>query len=158
MKGAGQWTHQNCDAANTLCSSDKVANGPLEMAWYRDGVIEIADRHAQSPAPLFNRGYLVVEGVDGICAVDAYNGHTLWTYPIPGILADWDGVHHDVGVGDTGGNFCLSDDAVFVRIGERCLKIELATGRKINEFKTPVNTWLAIRFGAEQRAYCQPSI
>ncbi|MHC4583164.1 MAG: outer membrane protein assembly factor BamB family protein [Planctomycetota bacterium] len=140
MKGAGQWTHQNCDAANTICSPDKVAKGPLEMAWYRDGVMEIADRHAQAPAPLCNRGYLVVEGVDGICAVDAYNGHTLWTYLIPGILADWDGVHHDVGVGDTGSNFCLSDDAVFVRIGERCLKIELATGRKINEFKTPVNT------------------
>ena len=140
MKGAGQWTHQNCDAANTICSPDKVARGPLEMAWYRDGVIEIADRHAQAPAPLCNRGYLVVEGVDGICAVDAYNGHTLWTYPIPGILADWDGVHHDVGVGDTGSNFCLSDDAAFVRIGERCLKIELTTGRKIHEFKTPVNT------------------
>jgi outer membrane protein assembly factor BamB len=103
MKGAGQWTHQNCDAANTICSPD-------------------------------------VEGVDGICAVDAYNGHTLWTYPIPGILADWDGVHHDVGVGDTGSNFCLSDDAVFVRTDEQCLKIELATGRKIREFKTPVNT------------------
>ena len=140
MKGVGQWTHQNCDAANTICSPDKVARGPLEMAWYRDGVIEIADRHAQAPAPLCNRGYLVVEGVDGICAVDAYNGHTLWTYPIPGILADWDGVHHDVGVGDTGSNFCLSDDAAFVRIGERCLKIELTTGRKIHEFKTPVNT------------------
>ncbi len=140
LKGSGQWTHQNCDAANTLCSPDKIASGPLEMAWYRDGVIEITDRHAQGPAPLSNRGYLVVEGVDGICAVDAYNGHTLWTYPIPGILADWDGVHHDVGVGDTGSNFCLSDDAAFVRIGERCLKIELATGRKINEFKTPVST------------------
>ena len=139
LKGAGQWTHQNCDAANTLCSADKIVRGPLEMAWYRDSVIEIADRHAQGPAPLSNGGYLVVEGVHGICAVDAYNGRTLWTYPIPGILADWDGVHHDIGVGDTGSNFCLGDDAVFVRTDERCLKIELATGRKIHEFKTPVD-------------------
>ncbi|MHC4227710.1 MAG: outer membrane protein assembly factor BamB family protein [Planctomycetota bacterium] len=139
LRGAGNWTHQNCDPANTLCSTDDIARGPLEMAWYRDGVIEIADRHAQAPAPLFNRGYLVVEGVHGICAVDAYNGRTMWTYPIPRILADWDGVHHDVGVGDTGSNFCLSNDAVFVRIDERCLKIELATGRKIAEFKTPVD-------------------
>jgi len=137
LKGAGNWTHQNYDAANTICSPDKIASGPLEMAWYRDGVIEIADRHAQAPAPLYNRGQLVVEGVDGICAVDAYNGHTLWTYPIPGILADWDGVHHDVGVGDTGSNFCLSDEAVYVRIDQRCLKIALATG---HEFKTPVNS------------------
>ena len=140
LEGAGSWTHQNCDPANTICSADSVVRGPLEIAWYRYGAIEIVDRHAQGPPPLFNRGFLVVEGVHGICALDAYNGHTVWTYPIPDILADWDGVHHDVGVGDTGGNFCLSDDAVFVRTGEICLKIELATGRKIGEFKTPVDS------------------
>ncbi|MCP4261639.1 MAG: PQQ-binding-like beta-propeller repeat protein [Planctomycetes bacterium] len=139
MKGAGQWTHQNCDTANSLCSPDKIVRGPLEMAWYRDGEIEIADRHAQGPAPLFSRGHLVVEGVDEICALDAYNGHTVWTYSIPDILADWDGVHHDVGVGDTGSNFCLSDDAVFVRTDEKCLKIDLATGKKIDKFTTPVD-------------------
>jgi hypothetical protein len=77
LKGAGQWTHQNYDAANNLCSPDKIVRGPLEMGWYRDGVIEITDSHAQGPSPLFNRGHLVVEGVDGICAVDAYNGRTL---------------------------------------------------------------------------------
>lgn len=139
LPGAGSWTHQNSDAANTLCSTDQLVCGPLEVAWYRDGVLEIPDRHAQGPAPLFSRGYLVVEGVHGVCALDAYNGRTRWVYPIPDILADWDGVHHDVGVGDTGSNFCLSDDAVFVRTGERCLKIELATGRLAAEFKTPVD-------------------
>jgi len=118
-EGAGSWTHQNCDPANTICSADSILRGPLEMAWYRDGALEIADRHAQGPAPLFNR-------------------HTVWTFSIPDILADWDGVHHDVGVGDVGGNFCLSDDAVFVRTGEKCLKIELSSGRKIAEFTTPV--------------------
>ena len=138
LPGAGSWTHQNSDAANTLCSTDQLVRGPLEVAWYRDGVLEIPDRHAQGPAPLFSRGYLVVEGVHGVCALDAYNGRTRWVYPIPDLLADWDGVHHDVGVGDTGSNFCLSDDAVFVRTGERCLKIELATGRLAAEFKTPV--------------------
>lgn len=138
LKGAGQWTHQNADAANTLCSVDSIARGPLEMAWYRDSDLEIVDRHAQGPTPLFSRGYLVVEGVDGICAVDAYNGHSVWTYSMPGILADWDGVHHDVGIGDTGSNFCLSDDSVFVRIDNRCVKIDLATGKKTREFQTPV--------------------
>ena len=139
LDGGGSWTHQNSDAANTLCSADQLVRGPLEVAWYRDGVLEIPDRHAQGPAPLFNRGYLVVEGVHGVCALDAYNGRTRWVYPIPDLLADWDGVHHDVGVGETGSNFCLSDDAVFVRTGERCLKIDLATGRLAAEFKTPVD-------------------
>jgi outer membrane protein assembly factor BamB len=147
LDGGGSWTHQNSDAANTLCSADQLVRGPLEVAWYRDGVLEIPDRHAQGPAPLFNRGYLVVEGVHGICALDAYNGRTRWVYPIPEILADWDGVHHDVGVGETGSNFCLSDDAVFVRTGERCLKIDLATGRLAAEFKTPVDA------AAEDRAW-----
>jgi len=138
LEGAGSWTHQNCDPANTISSTDSILRGPLEMAWYRDGALEIADRHAQGPAPLFNRGYLVVEGVHGICALDAYNGHTVWTFSIPDILADWDGVHHDVGVGEMGGNFCLSDDAVLVRTDEKCLKIELSSGRKIVEFTAPV--------------------
>ena len=139
LQGAGQWTHQNCNAANTVCSTDEVVRGPLEMAWYRDEALEIVDRHAQGPTPLFSRGFLVVEGVDGICALDAYNGRTVWTYPIEGILADWDGVHHDVGVGDTGSNVCLSDDAVFVRTGDLCLKIDLATGKRLRTFRTPVD-------------------
>ena len=46
------------------------------------------------------------------------------------------------GVGDVGGNFCLSDDAVFVRTGTRCLKIDLKSGELLAEFETPV--------GAEQ--------
>ncbi|NQT15992.1 MAG: PQQ-binding-like beta-propeller repeat protein, partial [Planctomycetes bacterium] len=138
LEGAGQWTHQNCDPANTLCSTDRVVRGPLEVAWFGAGVLEIPDRHAQGPAPLFMDGCLVVEGVDGLCALDAYNGHTLWTYPIEAVLADWDGVHHDVGVGDTGSNFCLGHNAVFVRTDDRCLKIDLHSGKKLFEVRTPV--------------------
>lgn len=137
LEGAGRWTHQNSNAANTLCSDDAVVRGPLETAWFRDGALEVPDRHAQGPAPLFNRGVLVVEGVDGICGIDAYNGRTRWMQRIEGILADWDGVHHDVGVGDCGSNFCLSDDAVFVRTGPRCFKFDLLRGTKLAEFATP---------------------
>lgn len=145
LEGAGQWTHQNADAANTLCSADQLVRGTLESSWFHDGVLEIPDRHAQGPAPLFSRGYLVVEGVHGVCTLDAYNGHTCWVYPIPGLLEDYDGVHHDVGVGDTGSNFCLSDDAAFVRTDNRCLKFDLATGQKLAEFTTPATAAAADR-------------
>jgi outer membrane protein assembly factor BamB len=145
LEGAGQWTHQNADAANTLCSDDELLQGPLEAAWYRDGVFEMPDRHAQGPAPLFHDGYLVVEGVNGICALDAYNGQTLWTYTIEGLLADWDGVHHDVGISEVGGVFCLGDGAVFARVGERCLQIDLATGDLLAEFHTPVEAFATDR-------------
>lgn len=139
LEGAGFWTHQNSDPANTLCSDDALVRGPLEISWYHDGLLEIADRHAQAPAPLFNHGVLVVEGVDGICGMNAYNGRPLWTYAITNILGDWDGVHHDVGVGEAGSNFCLGDDSVFVRTGRRCLKLDLATGKKLAEFTTPAD-------------------
>ena len=137
-EGSGSWTHQNANPANTICSDDRVIKGPLEMLWFRDGEIEIPDRHAQGPAPLVNRGTLVVLGVDAVCGLDAYNGRTLWEFPIPNVLADQDGVHHDVGVGDTGGNFCLSDDSVYVRSDNICLRLDLRSGEKLAEFHTPV--------------------
>lgn len=136
LDGAGEWTHQNALAANTICSGDRV-KGPLEMLWYRDVDFEITNRHAQGPAPLAKQGFLVVEGVDGVCALDAYNGRTLWTCPIEGVLADYNGVHHDVAVGETGSNICLGDQSVYVAFGPRALRIDLATGRKLTEFPTP---------------------
>lgn len=137
LQGAGSWTHQNSDAANTLCSADTIVKGPLEVFWFRDGNFEITDRHGQGPAPQCHRGCLVTGGVNGLCALDAYNGHTLWTCWLPGLLKDYDGVHHDVGVGDTGGCFCLSDDSVYVKQADHCLRIELASGRRLAQFQTP---------------------
>jgi len=138
LAGAGNWSHQNCSPANTLCSSDRLAKGPLEMLWFRDVDFEIPDRHGQGPPPLVNQGVLVVGGVDGLCALDAYNGRSLWTYPIPGLLEEYDGVHHDVGAGDTGSCFCLDEDSAYVRFDDRCLKIALDSGKRVREFRTPV--------------------
>jgi outer membrane protein assembly factor BamB len=143
----GQWTHQNADAANTICSTDRLVKGPLKMLWYRDVDFEVANRHGQGPAPLASQGYLIVEGVDGVCALDAYNGRTLWTYWIEGVLKDYDGVHHDVAVGETGSNICLSDDSVYVAVADRCLRLDLATGRKLGQFFTPAAD------GARHRAW-----
>jgi outer membrane protein assembly factor BamB len=137
LESGGSWTHQNADPANTLCSTDRI-RGPLSMLWYREVDFEVPDRHAQAPAPLFSRGYLVSEGVDGLCTLDAYNGRILWTYPLDGVLKDYDGVHHDVGVGDTGSNYCLSDDSVYVRTSDRCLRLDLVTGERLAEWTTPV--------------------
>ena len=137
LEGAEDWTHQNANPANTLCSGDRLAKGPLESLWFRDVDFEITDRHAQGPAPLVSQGCLVVEGVNGLCGLDAYNGRTLWIYPMNGILKDCDGSHHDVAVGDTGSNFCLSDDSVYVASGPRCLRLDLKTGKLLAEFATP---------------------
>ncbi|MDP6905363.1 MAG: PQQ-binding-like beta-propeller repeat protein [Verrucomicrobiota bacterium] len=138
LEGAGSWTHQNANAANTLCSDDALIKGTLGVHWFRDVDFEIPNRHGQGPAPLFHRGVQITAGVDGLCALDAYNGRTLWKYELKGFLRDYDGIHHDVGVGETGSPLCIGEDALYVRQGESCLRIDLFTGRKLAEFHPPV--------------------
>jgi len=138
LAGSGSWTHQNSNPANTLCSDDTLLKGPLSMFWFRDVEFEVPNRHGQGPAPLYHKGYMVVGGVDGLCCMDAYNGRVLWTHVLKGHLSDYDGIHHDVGVGETGGTFCIGGDSVYLRHGDRCQRIELATGNLLGEFKTPV--------------------
>ncbi len=147
LAGAARWTHQNCNPANTLCSPDRLVRGKLKMLWYRDAVLEISDRHGQGPAPLYSDGRLIVEGLNGLCAVDAYNGRPLWRLSLTGVLKDYDGVHHDVAVGDTGSNFCLGDGSAYVAQGDHCLRIDLATGKRLAAFPTPVAA------GAKDRAW-----
>lgn len=138
LKGAGQWTHQNGNAANTLCSDDALVQGKLSMHWFRDVEFEIANRHGQGPAPLVAQGVMVVGGVHGVCAVDAFNGRLMWKHEVPNWLADYDGIHHDVGIGDTGGPMCLGQDSVFLRTGEQALRISLQTGEVLARWSTPV--------------------
>jgi len=138
--GAGSWTHQNGSPANTLCSDDEIVKGKLSMFWFRDVEFEVANRHGNGPAPLVSQGYMVVSGVHGLCCLDAYNGRRLWDFDVKNFLIDYDGIRHDVGVGDTGGPFCIGGDSVYVKSGPRCLRIHLATGTLLREFTTPVAT------------------
>ncbi len=63
LEGAGNWTHQNTSAANTLCSDDTRLRGPLAMLWYRDTDFVLSNRHGRGPAPLVDRGRMFVEGL-----------------------------------------------------------------------------------------------
>ncbi|MCF6312383.1 MAG: PQQ-binding-like beta-propeller repeat protein [Verrucomicrobiales bacterium] len=136
--GAGSWTHYNSNPANTLCSDDRLVKGKLSMHWFRDVDFEIPNRHGNGPAPLSHKGYLVVGGVDGIACLDAYNGRTVWIFSLKDHLRDYDGIHHDVGSAETTSPFCIGDDQVFVKQGDFCLSLDLATGKKQYRFKTPV--------------------
>ena len=136
IKGAGEWTHQYADAANTLCSNDKLVNGQLSMLWYRDFDFVIPSRHGRGPAPLFSKGRLFHEGNDGLIAVDAYNGHELWRFQIEGVLAAYDG-DELMGASGTGSNYCLGGDFVFIRHEQRCFQLDAATGKVVHTFEVP---------------------
>lgn len=136
LAGAGNWTHQYADAANTCCSADSLVKGPLGMLWYRDSDFDVPQRHGRGPAPLFLEGRLFVEGLNAVRAVDAYNGRPLWEYALPGILKPYD-ANHLMGVAGTGSNVCVTPDGVYVRTGSRCLRLDLATGKKLAAFESP---------------------
>jgi outer membrane protein assembly factor BamB len=136
LAGAGQWTHQYADPANTVNSGDDLVKGPLGMLWFRDLEQQMTQRHGRGPAPLFKNGILFSEGVDGLIAVDAYNGRKLWEYHLPGILKSFDG-DHLMGTSGTGSNYCISDDSVYVRLKDECLRIDARTGKLVARFKAP---------------------
>ena len=136
LPGAGTWTHQYCDPANTNCSTDTVARGPLGMLWFADFNYQMPSRHGRGPAPLFHDGRLFAEGANALRAIDAYNGRKLWEYPLPGILKVYDG-EHLMGAAGTGSNFCVDAKSVYVRRGGKCLKIHPATGKLLGEVEAP---------------------
>lgn len=136
LPGAGRWTHQYGDPANTACSDDRLVKGSLSMLWFCDVDFEVPSRHGRSPAPLFDQGRLFHEGLDGIIAVDAYNGHVLWRCRIENLLKPYDG-DELMGTAGTGSNFCVADGSLFVRHEGRCLRLDAATGRQRAEFAVP---------------------
>jgi len=136
LKGAGTWTHQYCDPANTLCSTDTLVKGPLGMLWFTDNDLVMPSRHGRGPAPLVQNGRLIIEGMNALRAVDAYNGRRLWEYPLEGILKPYD-QEHLMGTAGTNSNFCLANDSIYLRTGGRCLRIDAVTGKKTAEFKAP---------------------
>ncbi len=136
LDDTGTWTHQYCNPANTNCSTDTLAKGPLGMLWFTDMNFQMPSRHGRGPAPLFLDGRMFVMGIDALRAVDAYNGRMLWVYPLPGILKAYD-QEHLMGTAGTGSNYCVTADGVYVRIGGKCLRIDPATGKLLAEFNAP---------------------
>jgi outer membrane protein assembly factor BamB len=136
LEGAGQWTHSYADAANTLCSDDARVGGPLVPLWYHGDNLMMPNRHGRASAPLFAAGRMYVLGLDALRALDAYNGRVLWDVALPGISKRFD-TDNITGTAVTGGLLCATEDSVFVRREDRCLRIDGATGKTSREFKVP---------------------
>ena len=135
LANAGEWTHQYSSPANTLCSTDSI-KGPLTAVWFRDIDLNLPQRHGRGPSPLFHEGRLIVEGLDELIAVDAYNGLPLWRFEQKGVLAAYN-ADHLVGTAVTGSNFCIAGGNVFLRNGTKCFRIEAATGKLLATYETP---------------------
>jgi outer membrane protein assembly factor BamB len=143
LKGAGSWTHQYANAANTACSDDERVKGRLTMLWFGGPHQLVADRHARAPAPLFANGRMYVQGLKAIRATDAYNGRVLWELPFKSITKQFAEMRGGggrgvmAGVSVTGNIMCAAGDVLYAQAGNSCLRIDGATGKTLAEFKAP---------------------
>jgi len=136
LDNAGNWTHQYCNPANSNCSADQLVRAPFEMLWFIDNDYEMPSRHGRGPAPLFHDGRLFVEGLHGLRALDAYNGHVLWEYTLTNILKAYD-QEHLMGTSGTGSNFCVTQEGLFIRTAQKCLQLDPVTGKLQKTFDPP---------------------
>ena len=130
LPGAGSWTHLYANPANTACGDDRRVKCPLGVLWFgRPGPGRMVNRHSRAASPLSIDGRLFIQGENVIMAYDAYNGLNLWEREIPGAMRT--NASHD------GSNLALNPEGLFVAVGEKCLRLDPATGQTVITYNLP---------------------
>lgn len=132
LPGAGDWSHQYGNAANTSSNNDQRIKGGLSVLWYGDpGPGKMVNRHNGAVGPISVNGRLFIQGDTTVMAYDAYNGDLLWEITNPGSIRD------GLKAAREPGNMAATNDALFVVIEEKCVQFDAATGRIVHEFEVP---------------------
>jgi len=138
LPGAGNWTHEHADAANTRVSADTLVKAPLGLLWFGGpSLAGTMPKHGHGPEPQVLDGRCIVEGVNMLRAHDIYTGRLLWETSLPGIGAAFDSLPHQPGANGSGTNYISMPDGIYVAYGQRCLRLDPATGKELAEFRLP---------------------
>jgi outer membrane protein assembly factor BamB len=130
LLGAGSWTHQYADAANSVVSQDALVKSPLGVLWFGGPSNDrVLPRHGHGPSPQVAGGRLVIEGADMLRCVDVYTGRLLWERDLPGLGRYYDTTAHFAGAGEVGSNYVTMPDAIYVVYGSLLLELEATTGQ-----------------------------
>jgi outer membrane protein assembly factor BamB len=138
LPGAGCWTHQYGDVANTSVSADSLVRAPLGLLWFGGASNQdVLPRHGHGPQPQVVAGRLIIEGPDSLRATDVYTGRVLWKTDLPGVGKPYNNTAHQPGANAIGSNYVSLADAVYVAYGEGCLRLDPADGQVVAEFRVP---------------------
>jgi outer membrane protein assembly factor BamB len=138
LPGSANWTHEHADAANTRVSKDGLVKAPLGLLWFGGPSNErILPRHGHGPQPQVVDGRLYIEGVDMLRAVDIYTGRLLWEIDLPGVGEFYNNTAHQPGANASGTNFVATPDGVYIAYHRRCLRLDPASGKTLNEIQLP---------------------
>jgi outer membrane protein assembly factor BamB len=134
LEGAGSWTHQFANPANTSCSEDELLRGPLGILWFGGcGPEGMPMEKSRSPAPLSIDGRLYVQATSALKCIDAYNGRTRWETPIARFR--WARSYNGSEV--VGSNYCVTSESVYISAFNRCRRLDGITGEELAAFETP---------------------
>jgi len=153
LPGAGDWTHQYGDVANTVKSDDQTVRLPLGLLWFGGNTHDdVLPRHGHGPSEQVVGGRLFLEGMDGLSARDVYTGRRLWKTTVPGLntrgiyyddtlLADplttLPSQRHMAGANARGANFVATQDSVYVAVGNQCVVLDAASGAVVRRIEMP---------------------
>lgn len=132
LPGAGNWSHQYGNPANTAISSDTRVKGSMGVLWYGDpGPGDMVNRHEGAVGPLATNGRLFVQGETTILAYDAYNGLFLWKHENPNALRT--GVFQN----QNPANLAATNDRLYHFVKDECLELDAATGIVLRTLRLP---------------------
>ena len=152
LSGAGTWTHQYQDSANTLLSRDERVQLPLGVLWFGGpSNHNVLPRHARGPKPQVAGGRQVFLGVETIAARCVYTGRQLWEKEFPGIGHPFTNMklerkwlngkqvymNNIPGASLIGSPFVTLPDSVYLRYEGDIHRLDPATGETLGEFDVP---------------------
>ena len=138
LPGSANWTHNHADAGNTCVSRDELVKAPLGLLWFGGSSnATILPRHGHGPSEQVVDGRLFIEGPDTMRAMDVYTGRTLWEVKLPDIGAYYNTTSHQPGASSLGTNYVSAFDGIYIAYGQRCLRLDPATGKQMSEFIIP---------------------
>ncbi len=140
LAGAGEWTHQYADPANTAASGDELIRGKMMPLWFGEpGPRDMIDRHNRTMSPLWKDGRLFVPANEEVIALDPYNGTRLWEADVPG--------SRRLGIMKDAAYMALAEDLLYVAASDTCWGLDVATGRREIVLQVPASTVEQPRWG-----------
>lgn len=138
MIGAGNWSHQYADSANTVCSADIRVKSPLGLLWFGGPSNKnVLPRHGHGPNPQVAGGRVVTEGPGHFQAYDVYTGRMFWELNIPDLGKTFETAEHQPGANSIGGNYVTLADYIYIVYRGKCIKLEAETGAVSEVFELP---------------------
>ncbi|MCK5739656.1 PQQ-like beta-propeller repeat protein, partial [bacterium] len=150
LKGAGNWTHQYGNIANTVTSTDTLVKAPLGLLWFGgNSNLDVLPRHGHGPPEQVVNGRLYLEGMNCLSARDVYTGRVLWkrdfenlgnfmtyfneTYTDTPTLVTYN-QEHIPGANSRGTNFIVAHDWVYLVEGPELHVLNAESGDEVKVF------------------------